>query len=65
MVIGQKVHIMEEIQLFPPGQPILKLLLDQTQARQRGIKKLSCGRGGEDAERAMPPYASEGTFMLL
>lgn len=56
---------MEEIQLFPPGQPILKLLLDQTQARQRGIKKLSCGRGGEDAERAMPPYASEGTFMLL
>ncbi|XP_054858795.1 semaphorin-4B [Eublepharis macularius] len=27
---GQQVHIIEEIQLFPPGQPVLKLLLDPT-----------------------------------
>ncbi|XP_042329080.1 semaphorin-4B [Sceloporus undulatus] len=31
VVTGEKVHLIEEIQLFPPGQPILELLLDPIQ----------------------------------
>ncbi|XP_015284392.1 PREDICTED: semaphorin-4B [Gekko japonicus] len=31
VVTGQGVHIIEEVQLFPAGQPVLKLLLDPTQ----------------------------------
>ncbi|XP_077173963.1 semaphorin-4B [Paroedura picta] len=31
VVTGTGVHVVEEIQLFPAGQPVLKLLLDPTQ----------------------------------
>ncbi|XP_060116336.1 semaphorin-4B [Heteronotia binoei] len=31
VVRGQGVHLVEELQLFPAGQPVLKLLLDPTQ----------------------------------
>ncbi|KAH0620131.1 hypothetical protein JD844_014764 [Phrynosoma platyrhinos] len=37
VVTGEKVHLIEEIQLFPSGQPVLELLLDPIQARQKGI----------------------------
>uniref|UniRef100_A0ACB8E519 Uncharacterized protein n=1 Tax=Sphaerodactylus townsendi TaxID=933632 RepID=A0ACB8E519_9SAUR len=37
VAMGQQAHIIEEIQLFPVGQPVLKLLLDPTQARQGGL----------------------------
>nr|XP_056721983.1 semaphorin-4B [Euleptes europaea] len=31
VVMGRRVHLIEEVQLFPAGQPVLKLLLDPTQ----------------------------------
>lgn len=33
--VNHGVHIIEEIRLFPDGQPILQLLLDQDQAGAR------------------------------
>lgn len=30
--VNHRVHIIEEIRLFPAGQPVLQLLLDQDQA---------------------------------
>ncbi|XP_058703146.1 semaphorin-4B isoform X3 [Poecile atricapillus] len=35
--VNHGVHIIEEIRLFPDGQPILQLLLDQDQAGARGL----------------------------
>lgn len=41
-----QARIVEEIQLFPAGQPVLELLLDQAQARQRyWVGGGSCGVG--------------------
>ncbi|NXC89498.1 SEM4B protein, partial [Cercotrichas coryphoeus] len=45
--VNRGVHIIEEIRLFPDGQPVLQLLLDHDKARARARGALLVGWGTE------------------
>lgn len=58
MSVSGKVHIIEELRLFPAGEPVLKLLLDPHQARAGHDGKLALllwgGKGERQASGAAP-----------
>lgn len=41
--VGPRMHIIEELQLFPPGQPVQNLLLDPDRVRAGGRGQTALG----------------------